>query len=62
MTFFIDSKGLVRDVLSSVLNFNEHVAFVRKSLISLEAEEKESGPTSEPQLTLDAEQPATTAT
>lgn len=40
MTFFIDSKGQVRDVLSSVLNFDEHVKFVKKWLTTLEAEDK----------------------
>ena len=42
MTFVIDSKGVVRDVLSSVLNFKEHVVFVRKSLEVLEAEDKKT--------------------
>jgi thioredoxin-dependent peroxiredoxin len=40
VTFVIDSKGVVCDVLSSVLNFNEHVSFVRKALEEIEAAEK----------------------
>lgn len=42
MTFVIDSKGVVRDVLSSVLNFKEHVSFVQRSLVAIEAEEKKT--------------------
>ncbi|KAF8508189.1 thioredoxin-like protein [Hysterangium stoloniferum] len=37
VTFFIDSKGIVKDVLSSVINYNEHVKFVRKALEESEA-------------------------
>ncbi|KAF8586290.1 peroxiredoxin Q [Ramaria rubella] len=50
VTFFIDSKGVVRGVLSSVINPNEHVSFVRKSLTALEEEAKasKSTPVSEP--------------
>jgi len=32
VTFFIDSKGIVKDVFSSVVNYNDHVKFVRKAL------------------------------
>lgn len=52
MTFVIDSKGVVRDVLSSVLNFREHVSFVRKSLEAIEAEDKQ---TEEPEAQTDNE-------
>lgn len=44
----IDSKGIVRDVMSSVVNFKEHVTFVRKTLEIIEAEEKKV-PESKPQ-------------
>jgi len=65
VTFFIDSKGVVRGVLSSVLNFKEHVAFVNKSLAALEAEEKKPEPTATeaapaPEPAVAAEPPATT--
>lgn len=37
VTFFIAADGIVKDACSSVVNYNEHVKFVRKML---EAEEK----------------------
>ncbi|KIJ54256.1 hypothetical protein M422DRAFT_25194 [Sphaerobolus stellatus SS14] len=53
VTFFIDSQGIVKDVSSSVLNFTEHVAFVRKHL---EAGEKSKE--AKPQATTTAPAPA----
>ncbi|GJJ13197.1 hypothetical protein Clacol_007448 [Clathrus columnatus] len=38
VTYFITSDGIVKDVYSSVINYNDHVKFVRKIL---EVEEKE---------------------
>ncbi|EJF63383.1 AhpC-TSA-domain-containing protein [Dichomitus squalens LYAD-421 SS1] len=42
VTFFIDSKGTVRDVLDTTLNYSAHVKFVSKWLDKLEAEEKKA--------------------
>ncbi|TFK91927.1 peroxiredoxin Q [Polyporus arcularius HHB13444] len=40
VTFIIDSKGTVRDVLDTTLNYSAHAKFVSKWLDKLEAEEK----------------------
>ncbi|PIL22581.1 hypothetical protein GSI_15270 [Ganoderma sinense ZZ0214-1] len=40
VTFFVDGKGTVRDVLDTTLNYAAHVKFVTKWLDKLEAEEK----------------------
>ncbi|KIJ38708.1 hypothetical protein M422DRAFT_145268, partial [Sphaerobolus stellatus SS14] len=37
VTYFIDSRGIVKDVTNSISNFKEHIEFVRKRL---ETEEK----------------------
>ncbi|OBZ68894.1 hypothetical protein A0H81_11392 [Grifola frondosa] len=42
VTFFIDSKGVVRDSLDATLNYGAHVKFVTKWLDKLEAEEKKA--------------------
>ncbi|KAI0372227.1 peroxiredoxin Q [Pilatotrama ljubarskyi] len=42
VTFVIDSKGVVKDVLDTTLNYNAHVKFVTKCLDKLEAEEKKA--------------------
>ncbi|KAI0632177.1 AhpC-TSA-domain-containing protein [Trametes polyzona] len=48
VTFLIDSKGVVRDVLDTTLNYNAHVKFVTKWLDKLEAEEKKAAETPAP--------------
>lgn len=42
VTFFIDSKGVVRDVLDTTVNFSAHAKFVTKWLDKIEAEEGKS--------------------
>ncbi|KAI0766414.1 AhpC-TSA-domain-containing protein [Trametes elegans] len=42
VTFLIDAKGTVRDVLDTTLNYGAHVKFVSKWLDKLEAEEKKA--------------------
>ncbi|KAJ8501911.1 hypothetical protein ONZ51_g298 [Trametes cubensis] len=42
VTFLIDSKGTVRDVLDTTVNYSAHVRFVTKWLDKLEAEEKKA--------------------
>ncbi|KAI0335844.1 AhpC-TSA-domain-containing protein [Cubamyces sp. BRFM 1775] len=42
VTFLIDSKGTVRDVLDTTVNYSAHVKFVTKWLDKLEAEEKKA--------------------
>ncbi|KAI0720517.1 AhpC-TSA-domain-containing protein [Cerioporus squamosus] len=42
VTFIIDSKGTVRDVLDTTVNYSAHVKFVSKWLDKLEAEEKKA--------------------
>jgi len=39
VTFFIDSKGVVRDVLDTTVNYGAHAKFVTKWLDKVEAEE-----------------------
>ncbi|THH31163.1 hypothetical protein EUX98_g3020 [Antrodiella citrinella] len=39
-TFIIDSKGVVRDVFDSVLNYGGHTKFIEKWLTKLQSEEK----------------------
>ncbi|KAH9950559.1 thioredoxin-like protein [Amylocystis lapponica] len=50
VTFFIDSKGIVRDSLDSTVNYGAHVKFVTKWLDKLETEEKKAAeaPAAEP--------------
>ncbi|RPD62446.1 AhpC-TSA-domain-containing protein [Lentinus tigrinus ALCF2SS1-7] len=42
VTFIIDSKGTVRDLLDTTVNYSAHVKFVSKWLDKLEAEEKKA--------------------
>jgi len=43
-TFIIDSKGVVRDVFDSVINYSGHTKFVEKWLEKFQAEEKSEQP------------------
>ncbi|KAH9854753.1 thioredoxin-like protein [Lenzites betulinus] len=67
VTFFIDSKGVVRDVQEGAINYSAHVKLVNKWLERLEAEEKKAGegaagPTEEtPALPTEAAPPAEAA-
>ncbi|EIW59195.1 peroxiredoxin Q [Trametes versicolor FP-101664 SS1] len=45
VTFFVDSKGVVRDVLDTTVNYNAHVKFITKWLDKLEAEDKKAAET-----------------
>ncbi|KAI0826888.1 thioredoxin-like protein [Trametes gibbosa] len=56
VTFFIDSKGLVRDVLDTTVNYSAHVKFVTKWLDKLEAEDKKAAEAPAPE---EGETPAT---
>jgi len=47
VTFFIDSKGVVRDVLDTTINYGAHEKFVTKWLDKLDAEEKQVAQASE---------------
>ncbi|KAH7913338.1 thioredoxin-like protein [Hygrophoropsis aurantiaca] len=46
-TFFIDSRGVVRDALDATMNFSAHVKFVLKWLDKVEEEEKKQKDDSE---------------
>ncbi|KAH9841520.1 peroxiredoxin Q [Rhodofomes roseus] len=41
VTFFIDSKGVVRDALDTTINYGAHEKFVTKWLDKIDAEEKQ---------------------
>ncbi|KZT11999.1 peroxiredoxin Q [Laetiporus sulphureus 93-53] len=47
VTFFIDSKGVVRDVLDTTVNYNAHAKFVTKWLDKVEAEDSQAAKTGE---------------
>ncbi|OJT11530.1 hypothetical protein TRAPUB_11948 [Trametes pubescens] len=59
VTFFVDSKGVVRDVLDTTVNYSAHVKFVTKWLDKLEAEDKKAAET--PAAPAEGAAPATSA-
>lgn len=42
VTFFIDSKGVVRDVLDTTVNYNAHAKFVTKWLDKIEVDQRKA--------------------
>jgi len=39
VTYFVDSKGVVRDVVDATMNYAAHVSFVNKCLAKYASEE-----------------------